>query len=158
MTPKQLFTRLKAYLKTVVWEGTANKIFGEFVYVVPEVPILQACQFVPPCAFIIDQGAIPDKEHPGLLTQNFTIAILVENIQSEYGEGLILSACRIADTSKGAGLLDIEEDLLLQLIEKIELTTKLMLIEKGVPKSGLLKSNNQAVIRSLTFSALVGIY
>jgi hypothetical protein len=158
MTPKQLFSRLRAFLKSVQWEGTSNDIFGDSVYVVAKLPIELLSQYRHPSAFIIDRGAVPDGEHPGLLTQNFSIVIFVENIQSNYGESAMLGGGRVADTSRGSGLLDIEEEIFPQIIETSELTTKIMIVEKTTPKPIEIKDNRPLVFRDFAFRALVSVY
>lgn len=158
MTPKQFFTRFQAWLKSMVWEGTTNKIFGDGVYVVPELPIEQLVRYPKPCIFVLDSGAIPHPQHPGILEQRFQVIIFVDNVQDGYGQGVILGACRIANTSRGAGILDIEEELLPQLHELTDLTTKIMLVEKSSVKQVFLKKNAPLLFRNITFTVLLGLY
>jgi len=158
MTPKQFFTRLQTDLKALVWEGTANKIFGTSVWVVPEIPIRQLSEWSAPSCFILDQGFVNDGEHPGIGTQNFGITFFVENVQQNMGEGGILSANRVANTSAGAGSLDIEEELIMYFIEKLSLTTKIMIVEKSKPKLQIVANNNPLLLNRWTFRTLLGYY
>jgi len=158
MTPKQFFTRLKTDLKALVWEGTSNKIFGDAVRIVPEIPIRQLNEWSAPFCFILDQGFVNHREHPGIGTQNFAITFFVENIQQNMGESAILSSNRVADTSFGAGTLDIEEELITYFIEKLSLTTKIMIVEKNKPKVQLIGGNPPLLLSRWTFRTLLGYY
>ncbi len=159
MTPKQFFTRLQADLKDLVWDDVPNsKMFGDSVFVVAKIPIEQISTFRPPVCFIVDNGGRLDSDHPGLIDQNFSLTIFVENLQDHMTQGILMGANRTAGTSLGAGLLDIEEELLPYLIDKTVLTTKIMLIEKGVPKANVAKSNNPSMFRALTLSVLLSLY
>ena len=158
MTPKQLFERLKTTLEAMVWGATSNLVFGNNVYIVPELPIEQNARFISPSAFLTDTGAVADPEHPGLLTQNLTITVFIENVQNAFGDGVMVGANRITDQSEGAGILDVEDELLSKIIEVISLTAKIMLVEKSLPKVSIVKSNRPSIFRSLAMSALVGVY
>jgi len=158
MTPKQLMERLRDSLRAAVWEGTSNKIFGSSVYVVPSIPIEQLSRYRSPCAFVIDIGAKPQDEHPGILDQNGQIVFFVENLQNPYGDSGMLGGCRIDDTSAGAGYYDVGEDLLNYLIETVTLTTKIMIIETGSPRPQFVGDNTPLIFGTISFSALVSIY
>lgn len=158
MTPKQLFQRLQTNLKAMVWGVTANRVFGDDVYIVPEFPIQQISWFRPPAAFIIDTGAVCDPEHPGLMTQAFSITILVENYQHPMGEGVMVGANRVANTSGGAGILDIEDEFLDKFTEITSMTTKILLVEKNSPKVQFVKGNTPLIIRAFPCTAIVSIY
>lgn len=143
----------------MLWEGTENKVFGDGgVKIVPEIPIQNLPAFPSPCAFIVDSGGACDRDHPGLIRQAFNLTIFVENVQHEYGEGAIIGGCRVANTSSGAGVLDIEEEILPQIIETTELTTKVMLVEKSMPRVSAMKSNFPLVTRAMTFTVLLSVY
>lgn len=158
MTPKTFFTYLRTWLRATVWTGTSNKIFGDNVFVVPTLPAQQISRFQSPTCFIVDLGASADEAHPRLLDQSFSIAIWVENVQSEYGEGSLLSACRTANTSKGAGLLDIEEAIFPQICNITDLTsTKIMIVEKAKTKLEITQNNFPIVTRVWTMSCLLAI-
>ena len=158
MTPHQFFTRLKTWLRALVWENTVNKVFGNAVFITVKLPIMQISQYQSPCCFIIDKGAISHPEHPGLLTQNGQMIIYVENVQSNYGEGGIMDACRTANTSRGAGILSIKENLLNQLVELTALTTKLTLVETSQPPMQTLAHNEPLALCFITFKAFLSIY
>lgn len=157
MTPKNFFTYLRTWLRAQVWTGT-TKIFGDNVFVVPTLPAQQLSRFQSPTCFIVDLGASVDNAHPRLLDQNFSIAIWVENVQSEFGEGAMLSACRTASTSKGAGLLDIEEAIFPAICNITDLTsTKIMIVEKAKTKLEITQNNFPLVTRVWTMSCLLSI-
>lgn len=158
MTPKDFFTNLRTWLRGIVWTGTSNKIFGDNVFVVPTFPAQQLSRFQSPTCFLVDLGAALDGAHPRLLDQNFSLAIWVENVQSEFGEGSLLSACRTANTSKGAGLLDIEEAIFPQICNIVDLSaTKIMLVEKSKTKLEITQNNFPIVTRVWTMSCLLSL-
>ncbi|RLD10047.1 MAG: hypothetical protein DRI56_03225 [Chloroflexota bacterium] len=159
MTPKQLFERLRDWLQTITWSGTSNKIFGDAVHIVPEVPIQQLARFRSPVAFLVDQGFVCDPDHPGVVTQNFSLVVFVENLNDPYGECAMIGANRVASTSTGAGILDIEDAILDQIFNITELTAKLMLVEKSAAKQQKVAgSNYPSVMRTFSFSCLLGLY
>lgn len=158
MTPKNFFGYLRTYLRGIMWAGTSNKIFTDNVFVVPSLPAQQLSRFQSPTCFLVDLGAAIDVAHPRLLEQNFSLAIWVENVQSEFGEGTMLSACRTANTSKGAGLLDIEEAIFPQICNVTDLSsTKLMIVEKAKTKIELTQNNFPIVTRVWTLSCLLSL-
>lgn len=158
MTPKQFFERFKADLRAMVWTGTANKIFGNAVFVTPGIPIMQIGQYQSPSCFLIDSSVTPDPEHPGLLYQKGMFVLYVRNVASNYGEGAMLSANRTANTSQGVGSFDLAEEVVLQIIKKITLTTKILLVEKAFAKHQYIKGNLPLVFRVYTFEILLSIY
>uniref|UniRef100_A0A6H1ZG31 Uncharacterized protein n=2 Tax=viral metagenome TaxID=1070528 RepID=A0A6H1ZG31_9ZZZZ len=159
MTPVLFFSRLRTYLKTMAWVAAPQgKIFGDSVYIVSKIPIEQIAAYRPPVAFIVDGGAAIDNNHPGLIQQSFSISIFVQNVQDHMGESVMLGANRAAGTSEGAGLLDIEEEMINQIIDVTVLTTKVMLVEKGLPSATVARGNNPAVFRTIKFSVLLSLY
>lgn len=158
MTPKNFFTYLRTLLRAAVWTGTTNKIFGDNVFVVPTLPAQQLSRFQSPTCFLVDLGAAVDQSHPQLLEQNFSIAFWIENVQSEFGEGSMLSACRTANTSKGAGLLDIEGEIFPQICSTIALSgTKIMIVEKAKTRIEITQNNFPILSRVWTMSCLLSI-
>lgn len=158
MTPKELFTKLRDELRLLDWPSSTNPIFNKNVFVVPEIPIQQLAQFSKPCCFITDTGASNYEQHNGLMEQNFGITIFVENVGDNFGEGVMLSANKISDTSKGAGIFEIEQAVLAVLKEKTSLlAAKIVLKSKSKIKSSIIKSNEPSIFRTLSFSAFVSI-
>jgi hypothetical protein len=158
MTPKQFFDRMQDELQGMVWGATPNKIFGDQVFVVAELPMQQIARLRQTTAFLVDEGYINDHEHPGLMVQNFAITVFVDNVQSAFGEAVMLGANRATDTSKGAGILDIEYELTRKLLAIETLTSKAMLVEKSTPKAKFIKGNTPLIFRSFAGSILCGMY
>lgn len=159
MTPKQFFTRLRTWLKAVTWEDSpGGKIFGESVYVVPKIPIEQISVYRPPAVFIVDKGASMDKDHPGLLVQSFSLSIFQEKISDHMTEDVLLGSMRQSGTSSGAGILDIEEELIPKIIDTTVLTTKILLVEKSIPQVTTARGNNPLSFRALNFTVLLSLY
>lgn len=159
MTPKDFFTNLQTWLRGCVWTGTTNKIFGDNVHVVPILPTQQISRMIFPACFLVDTGGSFDSSHPYILEQNFTIGIWLENVQSEFGEGVMLSACRVAGTSQGAGLLDIENEIFGKICDIETLSsTKISLIEKAKTTIQVTQNNFPLVTRVWTLSCLLSLY
>lgn len=158
MTPRTFFLALQTALKAMVWGTTSNKVFGDAVYIVPSIPIEQLPRFQSTCAFIIDGGAVCDAESPQMLVQNFSIEIYVENVSSAFGEGVLLGANRVSDTSQGAGILDIEDELISKLADVDTLGGVVVnLIEKSTPRATAVRDNFPAVTRSTSFSVILSL-
>jgi len=155
MKPKELFSNLKTELSALVWTGTSNKIFGESVFFVPNVPE-PIENHIAPTIFIVDEGARLYNHEMNLLEQAFTLAIYTRNEQDPFSESVMVGGCREASTSAGAGLLDIEQEVLEQLRGKTSLNSaKTTLI--GTNKARVQKTPGSPVgwLRALSFSALV---
>lgn len=159
MTPKELFQRFQAWLEALEWTGTSNKIFGEAIWIVVEIPIMQLSRYPNPCGFIVDQGFVHHPEHPQIITQNFSLSVFVENIQSAFSESALVGACRTADTSSGAGILDLEKELLTQITKIDELVSQVFLVERSAPKPQKVSGANWPLaLRPFVFQALCNLY
>jgi len=158
MTPKVFFERLRTFLKEMYWGANSqpeNLVFGHHVYIVPEIPIISLSQYISPSAFIQDAGAVSDPEE----AQNFTITIFCENVQSPFGEGSMIGANRVDETSQGAGILDLEDEVLSKIYGINTLSSaKISLIEKSTPSPQIVKGNFPSVLRPMTFYAITSIY
>jgi len=158
MTPKNFFTYLQTLLKGMVWTGTSNKVFGNNVYIVTDTPMELLSRAQNPTCYIMDMGAALDEEHPNLVEQGFSLMLFVENNNSAYGEGVMMSANRTINTSQGAGLLDIEEEVITQLIKTITLSSvKIDLLEKSKAKSSVISGNRPNAHRTWSFNALLSL-
>lgn len=158
MTPKTFFTEIRAKLKTLVWTGTSNLIFSNNVYLVTDTPLGSLARYQSPCCFVMDNGASTDDNHPNLILQNFSLMIFVENVNDVWGEGVMLSANQIVNTSQGAGLLDIENEILTQIIKTITLNSvKIQILEKSKAKQARIANNSPNVQRVWSFSCLLSL-
>jgi len=159
MTPGELLERIRDVIKTFAWNGTANLIFSEGVYVVSEIPIQQISQYQKPFAFILDQGDRSDPEYPGLIYQDFAVLDFVENVGNNYGEGPMLGSNRVANTSQGAGAKDIEQEIVEQLTritvvggEKIVITPKSRVRPQHVTR------NSPTIFKQMVFTSSLTTY
>lgn len=158
MTPKNFFSGLKSWGKSVVWTGTSNKVFGDSVFFVPDIPIQQMSQWRSPTLFIIDMGGSPSSTHPNLIENKFTLGIYIENVGDNFGESVMMSGNRVVNTSSGAGILDIEAVMMSSLIALWKMTsTKVMIVEKSKARTTLVKSNSPSTLRVWTFSVLLEV-
>lgn len=159
MTPKQLLQRIETELKAMVWGATANRVFGDSVFIVPEFPVEQLGRFRSPAAFIVDQGGPFDGEHPGIMYQDFTVGVFIENLTSAYGSAVMTGGIRTSNASPGAGILDLEDEMLSKLVEIVTMTTKAMLLEKSTqPVHGVSGDNFPRILRIFSFSAVTSFY
>lgn len=156
MTPKNFFTYLQTFIKGLVWTGTTTKIFGDNVYFVPDTPIEHLSRFQNPSCFILDTGATMHSEHPNLIYQTFTLMVFVENLNSAWGEGVLMSANRVINTSSGAGLIDIESELIPALIKTITLnSSKISIVEKNKVKQSVISGNKPNATRVWGFETIL---
>jgi hypothetical protein len=153
MTPRQFFDRLRTLLKEMEWGSSGNKIFGGGVYIVPRLPLHKLQEFSAPCCFIIDTGGPYDPEHPVILYQQFQLIFFIEIIQDNLGQGAMMGASRVANTSQGAGVFEIESEVLSQIVETTALTTKVYVLEKSRTQSQVVRSNNPCVFRMISLQA-----
>jgi hypothetical protein len=159
MTPKEFFTNLQDYLQTVTWTGTSTLVFGNNVYVCCEIPIGQLSRYVSPCVFIVDQGFSLHEEHPKMGIQNFNLDFFIENTSSSFGEGAILDANRTTGTSRGVGILTLEDEILDKLCETNVLNSvKIRIIEKSCPKQTIISGNRPSIMRSISCAVLLSTY
>lgn len=159
MTPKELFERLQDWLQSLTWGATSNKIFGDSVFVVVEIPIEQLARFRHPSAFVVDQGYVAHPEHPLIGLQNFSIDIFAENLQDAMTESIVLGSNRVAATSPGAGVLDIFDELISKIFDIETLSsTQISIVEKSTPKPAIMKGNIPLLTRSLSCVARVSLY
>jgi len=155
---KTLFVNLRTHLRGTAWTGTANEVFGDEVYIVPRVPMENLSRFGMPCCFILDKGSDFYDQHPGLEEQKFQLVVFQENVADPYGEGVVLSANRTANTSKGAGILEIEQEIVRSLKSVTALSSaKITLRHRNKIEVAMVKENEPSVFRSLTFSAFTSI-
>ena len=158
MTPKELMSRIKTLISEIAWTGTTY-IFGINTFVTPDFPITNIAEIIAPSCFIVDMGQKSHPEHEGIIEQSFNIMFFVENLGDNKGEGEILGGNRIANTSVGAGIYDIEQKIITTIRDTITLSTAVVTLEgSGRIKLNKAKGNEPLVIRILRFKARVYIY
>ena len=158
MIPKTFFTRLQTLLKGLVWTGTSSLIFGENVFIIPSLNPATFADIVHPTCYVLEGGYKCHDEHPNILFQNFQILFFVENVQSRFGETALLSGNRTTGTSQGAGLFEIEQEILTNVIKTFTLTDAVFIVEEGAGKSQILSSNFPLLNRSLSFSVMLSMF
>lgn len=158
MTPKELLQNLQTYLQGLEWTA-GNKIFGNNVFITAAMPADQLSQFVTPCCFIVENSQSSHPEHNNIIEISFSLMVMVENFGQNMGENVIIGGNRLANTSKGAGLLDLEDKVLQGIDEQIILNTaKITFLSKSRAKNVTIRGNNPSMTRSMTFSARVSYY
>ena len=159
MKPRELLEDVQTILKGLVWGATANKVFGEAVYIVPVIPIEQITRYMRPAAFIIDNGEASHPEHPGLILLKFSIARYLEHFGEEHRESVMVGGNRDPNTSKGVGIKDVEEQILWALINTTTQTTKIVFQGKSRNKAQTPKGANIPNIYKIgSFEAMTAIY
>ena len=145
MTPEEFYIHFQTWMKNLKWGSNSedeNTLFGDCVYVVPDMAAIMPAQAPRPCAFIVEGGESYHSEHPILAAQNFLIVVFQENTISQYGESALLDYSRVANSSEGAGT----KSIVRELIEKIEALTelnseKIVIQPTKAPKPGKVKDN-----------------
>jgi len=159
MKPRELLEDVQTALKALVWQGTANPVFGEAVYIVPLIPIEQITRYMRTSAFILDQGEASHPEHWGLIIAKFSIVLYVENFGEEHGQSVMIGGNRVPNDSRGAGVKDIEEQIMWELLNTSILTTKIVFQGKSRSKPQNPKGANiPNIFKLLNFEAFVSIY
>ena len=158
MTPTTFFERFRDYIKTLVWAGTTNKLFGENVFLVPVLPAHMYYQIVAPSCYISPTEFQFHAEHPNLIFQAFEISVIIENVSSGFGEGVILGANKTTNTSRGAGLLDVMKELMTNLNKKTALTNKIYIVEQSGVRGQFVKNNIPHVYQNVVFSVLLNYF
>lgn len=157
-TPKELFSELRDVIRALEWTPGGNKIFGNNCFVATEFPIQQISTFRSPSCFITDEGSAAISNHNQLQEQAFNLSFFVDNFGERHGENVMLGGNGVANSSPGAGIFDVEQ----QLLNAIRTTTQLdsaqiTLINRSRVKTKYAKANEPNAIRTLAFSALVTI-
>ena len=155
MQASSFLEELRDKIRTLEWPGTSNKIFDNDVFVVAELPTPNLNQFNGPCAFIVDQGFINDKEYPRLGFQKFSIAFFLENALDAFGEATMIGGCSVNNTSRGQGCKLVEEVLLRELREVTLLNTTdpIFIRPTSLPRPQLLEKNETAIYKFLSYQA-----
>ena len=131
-TPKVLFTELRDVIRALEWTPSGNKIFGNNVFVSTEFPIAQISTFRSPSCFITDEGSAAISNHNQLHEQAFNIHFFVENFGERHGENVMLGGNRVADSSPGAGIFDVEQKLLNSIRDTTQLdSTQITLLNRS---------------------------
>lgn len=112
MTEKELLVALKARLQALTWDGS-NVIFHTNSVVVTASPNEDAlAKLIMPILLIHPGTKVADREQPNLYQEEIEMAIITSIPGDALGQNAIMGANRTADTSKGAGIVDIEEAVL----------------------------------------------
>jgi len=158
MTPKELITRVQTLIKGLTW-SVGNYVFGQNVFVVPEFPMQQLSQMVTPCCFIIETGQQSHLQHEGIIEQKFNVLILIQNVGDNMGGLALLGGNRVANTSSGAGVYDIELKIIEAMRDATSLSSAKVTLE-GTSRMKLnsVKNNAPLVVRTLKFKSRVYLY
>ena len=158
MTPQVFFTQFRDYLKAIVWTGTSTKVFGDNVFVVPALPAHMLYQIVAPSCYICPTEMRYHEEHPNIIFQGFEIALYIENVSSAFGEGVVLSANRTTNTSRGAGIADVSRELMLNINKKTALTSKIYIVENSGVRAQFAKGNIPFIYQTFIFSVMLNYF
>ncbi len=103
MNPTQLAQQIKHKLKAVTWPSGGSLVFGEQgVRVFAGTPSEDQITAQRPLALVIIGAASADENHPDLLNQEFTVAVVVEVGGDPVGEFALVGG-PVADMTKSAG-------------------------------------------------------
>jgi hypothetical protein len=158
MTPKELIEALLDLLKGLEWTAS-NKIFGNNVFVVPSFPIKHIQQFVLPCAFIAEAGSVSHFQHEGIVEQRCFIYFVVKQFLDNRGAYVVQGGNRIANTSSGAGILDIDTQILQNFRDAITLSGLKVVIRSNVRHAPLIIGRNNPIsVRRIMLDARTYLY
>jgi hypothetical protein len=155
MNPKTFYNRLKTLLKGLNWPTTANKVFGNNVFIVPYLYPENIPVIISPCCFIEELGFINHKEEPEIIMSRFQLIYFIENINTQSGEGIVIDANRTTNTSRGVGYLELERLIMKNVINVIKLTDNIYIKEISGTKAIQIPSNAPNMYRSNVFDAML---
>lgn len=112
MNEVALLTLLKAKIQSLTWDGT-NPLFHTNSVVITVAPDKDALsKFIMPVCLIHPGTKVADREQPSLYLEEIEMVIMVSIPGDAMGSNALMGANRVTDTSKGAGLLTIEQAVL----------------------------------------------
>jgi len=162
MLAEQLFRQLRYTAQAMVWEGTANKVFGDKAVIITAggFPMEQLSRLYRPCLIINDGGGTNHLEHPLIFDQTIEMLLFIDNIGSVYGEGSLIGGNRTAQTeSHGAGLLQIENEILKTFGIRGKVGgNNIALLSKTGSKAIQITGNLPLIYRGYTFQSRISTY
>lgn len=116
MNPWQVAQQIQYKLELATWpDGNTELVFGtNGVYVTASLGEDAVDRIRLPSVFIVPSTATPDDDAPELLTQEFEVTLVAHSNSDAVGEHVLIGGPRSggAGSSKGRGLLELEEELL----------------------------------------------
>lgn len=160
MQASRLLELLRDRIRLLEWPGTSNKIFDNDVYIVVALPTQNIAQMNTPCAFIVDQGFVNDREYPRMGWQKFSIAFFLENELDSFGESTMIGSGQYANSSRGQGCKVVEETLLRELEDVVTLgsgSTPVFILPISLPSPQIVTGNETAIYKFLSYQAWCGL-
>lgn len=157
MNKLQVFSRLRDSMRSLTYDGTSQKIFGDTgCYVVSKIPIEQIGQFRNPQCFIEEAGSNPYLQTAGLFEQFIKITIFINHYGDEFFEGVMLGRNKDGTTKAGIGIMELEGEIVNHMYGITALSgskISFALIKENAPKE--VKGNKPAIMKELLFSCLI---
>lgn len=151
MNPKEILDAIVALLAAATWAG------GEVVFASVHSTTGAAADAFSrlslPCALIAMGGAIPDDEEPALHRQEYLVTVCQASAGDGLGEGTLTGANRTggAGSSRGKGLLEIEERLKLTL-QKLGPNDAVRLVFRNASDAAVVRQENATYVSSRTYT------
>ena len=159
MIPYTFFDSLKTVIAAMVWPGTTNKIIGDNVHIVVDTPEILMSRFQPPSVFIKDTGGKPHHNHPYIIEQKFTLGFFIENVANAFGDNSILGSNRAINTSKGAGILSVENEIFGQILKITNFSSvPIRIMKEGKAPTSSIKGASPAILRVWSFSVVLSFF
>ena len=156
MTPEQFFSSLRDSLRALVWPSSTNRVLGDAVRVVAELPMESLQEYPRDSAFIMDMGGQSYSEHDELFIQHFRLVLFHENFNDRYGESVMLGSGEEADTTRGVGIFKIDQVITNHVRSLTTLGSRKVTIKrKSKPRIVNVKGNNQSIFRAYDFKCLL---
>lgn len=154
-----LFIRLRDSLRTLVFSGTSQEVFGNHgCYVCSDIPTHKITEFANASCWIRDGGSSPYYQNPSLFEQFVEVTIFVHNLGDEFNEGVMIARNKNSATKAGSGILEVEQEVINHIISLTALSSNKIsfaLINKTKVKS--ISRNNPAIFKTLMFSCIVDV-
>ena len=158
MNTKQLVEAIQTILRAAVWPTTGENVFAdESVIITSAAPEEVYESYRSPQVHIGIGGMQADPDsHPRLISQEIPVRLVVINANDGAGEGALVGAHRVANTSRNAGLLEIEEELM----DSINLLSgdegiSILCRSSSATKAAMLSDGRYCVVRDYNFTARI---
>ena len=157
MNTKTLLEMIQTTLRAATWTGGEPVCASESVIVTIVAPEAVYENYRSPQAHISPGGMQCDPDsHPRLISQEVVVRLVVVSASDGSGEGALLGAHRTANTSRNAGLLEVEIKVMdaLALMQNDE-SVSILLRSSSAGKAAPLPDGRYVAVRDYNFTARI---
>jgi len=155
---KELLEQIQTTLRAAAWPTSAEPVFAsESVIVTIVAPEAVYENYRCPQVHISPGGMQADGDsHPRLISQEVVVRLVVIHASDGTGEAALLGAHRTANTSRNAGLLQVETELMDSLAKmQNDESVSIILRSSSAGKASPLPDGRYVAVRDYNFSARI---